>query len=320
MTPRIAILILHAGCLGPLASDVPAGGTEILPAGTVVPPLADDPAAHARLAELDGVDGVIRLQSAFSQGQPVKVWDFGAAPNFVAPLLMLVRKQPDGTFARVPHNTIIAASPGDPGYSPFWSIMFVEVTDHYAGEVLPSFAAVDQAISEGLVLPPRAATFAVNCPAVAPEIRLAVGGGQSLPPNATFYYAGTTLPYYDFGPMPVVGLGVPEQRRYQLRREGQEPLSEIIRGIDMTADGDIDDTNDVFTARPGAATSSPLVRTVTVVVPVGTRSIDDSADETMASITDAAQLFAPAPTPNVVGYQVMDELHNWAGQRTAGGI
>lgn len=320
MRASIAILVLHAGCLGPLASDVPVRGSAILAPGTTVPPLADDPTEHARLAEFDGVDGMLRLQSAFAQGQPVKVWDFGPAPSFVAPLLMLVKKQPDGTFARVPHNTIIAASPGDPGYSPFWSIMFVEVTNNYAGEILPSFAAVDQAITEGLVLAPRAATFAVNCPAVAPEVRVAVGGGQSLPPNATFYYEGTTVPYFDFGPMPAVGLAVPEQRRYQLRREGQEPLSEIARNVDMTADGDVDDTNDVFTARPGPATSSPLVRTVAVVVPVGTRSIDDSADDTMSSITDAAQLFAPGPTSNVIGYQITDQLHNWAGQRTNGGL
>ena len=317
---HLAILILHAGCLGPLASDVPGPGAGVLPPGSVVPALADDPAARARLAANDGVDGVIRLQSAFAQGQPVKVWDFGPAPSFVAPLLMLVRRQTDGTFVRVPHNTIIAASPGDPGYSPFWSIMFVEVTDRYAGEILPSFAAVDQAEAEGLVLPPLAATFAVNCPAVAPEIRLAVGGGQTLPPNATFYYKGTTVPYYDFGPMPANDRSVAEQRRYVLHREGQESLSEVARNIDMTRDGDVDDTNDIFTVRPGPATTTPLVRTVTVAVPIGTRSIDDSADETMSSITDAAQLFAPGPTASVVGFQITNELHNWAGQRTSGGL
>ena len=316
----IALALVHAGCLGPLASDVPAAGNAVRPPGTPIPALADDPVEHARLAAHDGVDDLIRLQSAFAQGQPMKVWDFGPAPTFAAPLLMVVRRQADGTVTRVPHNTIIAASPGDPGYSPFWTIRYLEVTEKYRGAILPSFAAVDEAIAVGLVRPPLDAGFTVNCPAVAPEVRVAVGGGQTLPPNASFYYEGTTVPYFDFGPMPADGSNIPEQRRYQLRREGQEPLSEVVRNVDMTADGDIDDTNDVFTARPGLPTSSPLVRTVTVAVPLATLSIDDSGDDSVASIASASQLFAPGPTASVIGYRVTDELRNVAGQRVVGGL
>jgi hypothetical protein len=309
-----------AGCLGPLASDVPGSGHDILPAGTKVPALTDDPVERARLAEHDGVDGVVRLTSAFAGSSSIRVWDFGPAPTFAAPLMMIATRDAGGQLVRVPHNTIIASLPGDPGYSPFWAISAVEVTDRYAGEILPSFAAVDQAVQSGLVLPPVALGFAVNCPAVAPDVRVAVGGGQTLPPNATFYYEGKTVPYFDFGKMPLSGVLVPEQRRFQLRREGQEPLSEAARNIDMTGDGDIDDSNDIFMQRPGTPTTTPLARLVTVVVPLATSSIDDSRDETVAALTDALQLFGPAPTSSVVGYRETEELHNWITQQTSGGL
>lgn len=312
--------VLATGCLGPLASDTPATGNHILPPGTSVPALADDPAARSQLAENDGVDGVVRLQSAFAGGASIKVWDFGPAPVFAAPLLMVARRDATGELVRIPHNTIIAAVPGDPGYSPFWAISAVEVTERFAGEIFPSFAAVEEAITAGLLREPIALGFAVNCPAVAPEIRVAVGGGQTLPPNATFYYEGTTVPYFDFGKMPLTGTLVPEQRRYQLRRDGQEPLSEVIRNVDMTGDGDTDDSNDIFVARPAGPTASPLVRTVMVAVPTSITSIDDSGNETVAELGDASQLFAPAPTANVVGFQVTGELRNWAAQQTAGGL
>jgi hypothetical protein len=317
----IVILGLQIGCLGPLASDGVGASGAILPPGTSVPALADDPVALARLAMNDGVDDVVTLQSAFADGVPVHVWDFGPAPAFAAPLFAVVERDPTGALVRIDHPTVIAALPGDPGYSPFWAVLFVEVTERYAGEILPSFAAVDEAIAAGLVMPPVLQAFAVNCPAVAPDVRIAVGAGVTMPPNATFYYEAKTVPYFDFGPMPLVDRAVvPEQRRYELRREGGEPLSEIVRNVDMTGDGDANDTNDIYSRRPGLATSTPLVRTVTVAVPAATSSIDDSSDETLAELVTATQLFDPAPTPNVIGYQVTEQVHNRPGQQRAGAL
>lgn len=316
MNKLVCIVAFQVGCLGPLASDVVETSSEILPPGTVVPPL-DAP----MLAELDGVDELVILESAFAEGVVVRVWDFGPAPSFAAPLFVLVERDAQGELTRIDHNTIVAVVPGDPGYSPFWAVLMLEVTDRYAGEIVPSFAAVDQAIELGLVKPPVLQVLAVNCPVVAPDVRLDVGGGAMLPPNATFYYEGHTVPYFDFGSMPLVDRStVPEQRSYQLRREGQEPLSELVRNVDMTGDGDLNDTNDIYTQRPDVSTSSPLVRLVRVVVPEATSSIDVTRDETMATLTSATQLFAPDPQATVVGYEVTDDPRNRPAQRQPGGL
>jgi hypothetical protein len=102
-------------------------------------------------------------------------------------------------------------------------------------------------------------------------------------------------------------------RRYVVRREGQEPLSEPIRHVDITGDGDTRDTNDIYDLDPAAATPSPACRTVNVVVPAATGSIDTSGDQTMADLRRADQLFAPGPVAGtVVAFDVTDELHNCA--------
>lgn len=316
MNKLASIITFQVACLDPLASDAVQGSGEILPAGTIVPAL-DAPG----LVDLDGVDDLVVLESAFAEGVPVRGWDFGPAPSFAAPLFALVERDAQGELARIDHNTIISVLPGDPGYSPFWAVLMLEVTARYAGEILPSFAAVDQAIALGLVEPPVLQPLAVNCPVVAANVRIEVGGGATMPPNAAFYYEGRTVPYFDFGLMPLVDRStVPEQHGYQLRREGQEPLSEIARNIDMTGDGDTNDTNDIYAQRPDVSTSTPLVRRVLVVVPESTSSIDVTRDETQATLTSASQLFDPDPRPTVVGYEVSDELHNRPGQRQPGGL
>jgi hypothetical protein len=57
------------------------------------------------------------------------------------------------------------------------------------------------------------------------------------------------------------------------------------------------------------------------VVPVTTASIDTSMNEASAALRDATQLFSPDPRPGVViGYRVTNEIHNWPGQHTIGGL
>jgi hypothetical protein len=324
MTRSIAIASLVAtGCLGPQASDTPIVQTMILPAGSTVVSALDDPAVVTQLAVNDGVDDVIARQTAFANGAVVHVWDFGAAPDFAAPLFVIVRRDNNGALTRTPHNTIIEAIPGDPGYSPFWAAFFVEITDRYNGELLTSFAAVEEAVELGLVLPPVAQPFAVNCPIVGANVRVQVAdGAPPVGPNATFYYRGKTVPYFDFGVMPLVaGVRVPEAPRYRLRREGQEPLSEIERHVDMDGDGDANDTNDIYPADPRSSTATPRLRAVDVVVPVTTASIDTSMNEASAALRDATQLFSPDPQPDVViSYRVTNEIHNWPGQHMVGGL
>ncbi len=310
-----------AGCLDPLVSDEPTTITLILPAGTAVPSALDDPAIAAQIAEADGLTGVIPRQTAFAGGQRIHVWNVGPAPSAASPLFVLVKRDAAGGLVRIAHPTVIEAIPGEPRYSPFWAVFNVEVTAEYRGELLTSFAAISEAVDRGLVKRPAQQTFAVNCPIGGRDVRIDVGNGMTVGPNAMFFYEGTTVPYFDFGPMPLVdGSTIPEARRIVLRRAGDEPLSEVIRHVDLDGDGDTTDTNDVLEGAPGIAPVTPRMRTVTVAVPAGTASIDTSQNETVADVTSATQLFNPGPTALVVGYTPTDEVANWVAQSTIGGL
>ncbi len=323
MSVRVAALALAAtaGCLDPLVSDVPGPVDVILPAGTVLPPVEDDPVLAAQIAFHDGVDGVVPRISGFAAGMPIRTWDLGPAPGFAAPVYMLVKRTDTG-FAPIPHPTLVDSLPGDPGYSPYWGVYQVLVTDLYQGEIIPSVAALDEAVARGLVQRPVALDFAVDCPIVAADVRLEVGGGQPplAPPNR-FHVKGRAAAYFDLGPMALEDrVHVPEVHRYLMRREGGEPLNEQVRGVDLTGDGDATDSNDIYDRTPGEARPSPLCRTVTVAVPAATASIDTSRDQTMADLRAADQLFAPGPvTGTVLAFSVTDEVRHCVIQRQEGG-
>jgi hypothetical protein len=317
-----APLLLAAGCLDPLVADTPAPADTILPAGSILPAVDDDPELLEELEEYDGVDELVPRITAFAGCATVHTWDLGPAPAFVAPIYFLVRRTGD-TFTPVAHNTLVDALPGDPGYSPYWASFRVVVTDRYAGEVFPSVASLDEAEARGLIERPAAQPFALDCPIVAGDVRLEVGGGQ--PPLAPQRHAnvkGRTVAYFDFGPMTVAddGVHVDEVRRYQVRREGGEPLSEPVRNVDLTGDGDTGDSNDVYERAPVEARPVPRCRTVEVAVPADTASIDTSHDETLADIVSADQLFTPAPVAGtVLAFHVTDDVRHCVIQRSEGG-
>lgn len=309
---RIAAVVLGvalAGCLDPLVDDdVPPQGL-VLPAGSTVDSALDDDRIAQQIADNDGVDGVVPLLSGFADGQLVHFWDFGPAPSIAAPIWVIV--DADGNF--VNHNVVVDTIPGDAGYSPYWVVFTVQITDQYAGEIMPSIAAIREAERLGLVNAPERQELSVNCPTVGSDVSLDVGTGMPpQPPIKRFYWQGKKVPYYDFGLMPVEqGVVVPEVPVYVLRREGSEPLSEPVRGVDITGDADINDTNNLFSYPASHANYSPLCRTVDVAVPATYSSIDTTGDETMADFMTAADVFNPAPVAgNVVAFEVTDQLWN----------
>src|SRR5262249_51517321 len=152
--------------------------------------------------------------------------------------------------------------------------------DAYDGQLITSTTAIEEAVRDGLVEAPVAQQHAINCPVVASDVRLDVGIATPLPPNDLLLYEHHTLSAFDFGSMTIAkDVDVPVASRYVLRRDGQEPLSEPIRNIDIDGDGDIDDTNDVFERAATDAMRSPLCRTVDVAVVTSTGSIDTTRDD-----------------------------------------
>ncbi len=311
-------------CLDPLVDDEIAALGMVLPAGTMVPSAHDDPIVEQQITENDGVPTLIPRIKAFAQGAPVHYWDFGPSPEFAAPIFLVAKRNEQGDFERLPHPTIVDTIPGDPGYSPYWAVLFLEVTDAYDGELITSFAAVEEAQALGLIKAPTPAPFAVNCPTVAADTLLEVGGGQPpMPPESLFFWNGTTVRYYDLGIMAITGgTNAAESSMYVISREGQEPLSEPLRGVDITGDGDTLDTNNVFTVSKTEDDYTPLCRRVNVTVPSeGLSLIDTTQSDTQSSIQHASLLFNPGPVPaTVIAFEDTEFLGNCPQQSQEGGL
>ncbi len=313
--PIAAVALVHAiptaGCLDPLVSDAPLRAGLLLAGDAEVPSATDDPSVRARVADLDGIEGdVIPLRSGFGGGGPVRFWDFGPASPEAIPLYLPVRRvttggmfeTESGQFSPIGHVPIFDAIPGDPAYSPWWSVFLLPVTARWDDTLLTSFDAVDEAIRQGYVDAPIALPVAVNCPVVLPEARLEVPDG-TLKDASVAFYKGTKVYYFDLGMAALVDGRVAVAAAWTLRREGGEPLSEPHRGVDMTGDGDIWDTNDIFAALPGDVEYSGMVALTEAVVAPEVESIDTRNSDQEAGIMGVSDLFGGeggAPTPGVV--------------------
>jgi len=323
----IAVALALVGCLGPLVDDDYAdagGGSLLLPPGSDVPSLHDDPVLDEMVDENDGVERFVQRLGGFVDGEHVRYWDFGPSPSFTAPVWIIGTDDGAGGVAKLPeHPALFDVVPGDPGYSPIWQVFAVFVTDAYAGELITSVPALSEAEERGLVETPVPMPIYVNCPVVHSDVLLEVDdAADPISPNECFY-KGMRCYYFDFAP-PTVGeeelIPFPVQNAYVLRREGGEPLSEPLRNVDMTGDGDLVDTNDIFEDGTAQTPYTPLVRVVQVAIPAEAGSIDTYLDETQADYTDAAQLFtgsgdAIEPVPDaVVAYEVEEQVYNWPQQ------
>ncbi|MEZ4363591.1 MAG: hypothetical protein R3B48_25670 [Kofleriaceae bacterium] len=308
--PLFALLFAAGGCVGPLVSDDPRG-LGVLPAGTAVPSLEQFPLIAAAIADADGVGPVVPIISAFRSGAPARYWDAGPAAPFAAAMFRLVDAQGNA----LPHPPIIDVIPGDEFYSPFFRLYDATVTSAYAQEVIPSTDALEDAVHRGLLQHPTPGPV-INAPVFGADVQLARAAGAPSAPSGVAYYQGLAVPQELLGEVPSSPFGQPRgARRYVLRRQGEEPLSEPARGVDLTGDGDRTDTNDVLglAAPPGDPAVTPLCQTVTVVVSAAISAIDTSQDETISDVNDATLLFSPDPvTPLVVSFQDTSEVRNCA--------
>lgn len=304
--------LASAACIDPLVADDVDRSRLFLPAGSVVPHLLEvEPSRRFELSRLDGLPDEApdaRLFTAFVEGKEVLTWNLGPVSPTPIPLYLLVSESdtpdfetPRGDFSPIGHLPIFDAIPGDPAYSPFWTVVLVPVTDRYEGQLLTSFEAVEAALKQGLVAPPIPLEVAINCPVVLPESRLELPDGSFAPPK-TAYYKGTIVTYFDFDTVaidPKTGQ-IPVARVFELRREGAEPVSEPIRAVDFTGDGDLFDTNDLFEAGRGDPAYTGLVWSFDTIVRSDVSTLDVAPDD--PGLTRASALWLPSgqPDPAVV--------------------
>lgn len=261
----------------------------------------------ALLAQVEASDGVgerVWLTHGFSGGETVAYWDFGpVASDTAMPVYVLCRPSGSSCTPIAEHPRVVAALPGDEGYSPFGWIHEVAVTDAYDGEVLSSVAAIDDAIAAGLVTDPEPSLFFVELAIVHPDTLVELGPDDWVTPNVTVYAQGFAASAIDFSPThprlrldnPITG-AVLVRNVYILTRDGESmPLNERMRGEDLTGDGDLSDANSILGARLEEPDYTPLWAMVLVTVPSDYASIDTSMDQSVADAESATDLFTIAP-------------------------
>lgn len=217
------IALVQVGCLGPLVEDDPAYSVHILPPGSEVPALEEDEALLAQVRINDGLDdgklmendGVVPRIAGWANGVEISYWSFGTTTRVGAMAYVLVE---DASHAYVPieHPWLLDSIPGDPVYGPIRRIQHVVVTDAYAGEILTTVRALEDAIELGLVEEPVPAGTWVNAPVVAPGTRLDVGEGFAPAEPIEAYANGHRVPTFRFG----------GERGVQPLRSGQPPLGQ----------------------------------------------------------------------------------------------
>jgi hypothetical protein len=218
------LLLLLAGCqLGPQVGDEPQVSLHILPAGSVVPDVADDPELVHQILVHDGLDdgdfeeagGVVPRLEGWSGGQPVYYWGFGNATRLAAMAYILV----DGDQPVAGHPWLLDGMAGDPGYSAIRRLQYVQITDAYDGEIIASLEALSDAVELGLVEEPVAAGTWIDAPVVAPGTTLEIGLYDPPAEPEVAYARGYRVPQFRFGGE----LGV------QPLRNGSPPMAQLSR-------------------------------------------------------------------------------------------
>ncbi|MBT9556122.1 MAG: hypothetical protein IV100_08845 [Myxococcales bacterium] len=285
---------LLTGCLDPLVDDTVPKVAVTFPAPEEVPDIDSKPAWLAAIDAGDQLERRIVRRSAFAGGKRIWYWNVGFVDGSTLPLYALVEKGADGTTTALPHPYIVDAIPGDPGYTPIWTIHFVPVTDLWAGEAITSVAALQDAQEAGLVGEPEDTGLIGDCLIVHPDVVLETRDGDV--PAGRAYYRGVKVPLHGLGNFTKAGENAtaPISRVFQLRREGEEPIDERARGVDLTGDGDANDSNNLFPFGPGHPSETPVWQLVRVVVPKETVSIDTNQDEKLSDIKASSDVFDTA--------------------------
>jgi hypothetical protein len=291
-----------AACLGPLVDDAPPASSSFAdPALTpaTAPHVEDDPANAPRLASFASRVQYLR---GFAAGQPVRYWNVdGAGSSLIAPLFVL-----EDAAGNVIGWPIIDVLPGEPGYTPWWRRVVVRVTAAYAGEHIWSRAAIEEGVAKGLLEAPRATTTVIDCPVVrrGTPIPVSAAPGARTASTTPAWYRDRRVDLVAFSDtidVPLESRRMPTFPVYILQRiDSGQPLHEAVTGVDVTGDGRLDASNNVFADRLGGARYSPLWQPHLVRVAADVASIDTARSATVAELAreaDLARFVDGAPTP-----------------------
>jgi hypothetical protein len=307
-------------CLDPLVTDdVPLedllGAPGLDP--DAAPAVEDDPAVAARLPAFTRS---VAYLNGFAGGEAVRYWNAdGEQSDVIAPFFELVDAA--GTILERP---VVDVLPGEPGYTPWWRRVVVRTTARYAGEKLWSRAAIEAAVEAGLVEPPVPTEDVIDAPVALESVRVPLGEADRAAAPEPIWYRGQRARWIRFSDVlrvPVTERRMPRAPVYVMQRidEGA-PLYELLSGVDLDGDAQLDDTSNVFAARPGEARYSPLWFVVLVRVAADFRSIERGRPEITAErqLVDASGTLTSSRAVSLTPLDAF--LVNCPIQRTRGAL
>ncbi len=208
-----------------------------------LPHVEDNPELASRIAQFATK---VPYAHAFANGHATWYWRVPPpTKNFIVPLYVLTNQ--DGTPMERP---IIDLLPGDTGYSPWWRVVTVRITDRYAGEHIFSREAIDVGVRLGILEVPVPTERVVTCPVVRRDVRVQVDPDGSTVAPTWAIYRNQRVHWIEFQSDISVD---PEQRRmpiapfYVFQRINEANLlSELDEGFDLDGDGLINASNNIF--------------------------------------------------------------------------
>lgn len=214
---------------------------------------------------------------------------------------------------------IIDAIPTSNGYTPWWRIHRVVVTDAYRGERIWSRAGIDVALDLGLVEQPEPTPMIMDCPVAHQNTRIEVSvDAEPIAPTPVWYRKQRVhwfcfrssmlrLNMEDGDGEPIREMPQPPPLYVFQRTNEALPLTEWEKGVDFNEDDRLDASNNLFAARIGEARFSPLWQVKEVLTTPDYRWIDNTPDFD-ADVTAESQF---VETASIVGItQLPDQLVN----------
>jgi hypothetical protein len=289
------------------ALDAPPGGARfVLPAGAVVPSVAENAELLSQIKIFDGLNdnalamagGVVVRSAGKAAGAPIMYWSFGSVPladNYIvsAPVYILANDDGAGNLTpRAGHPWLIDSIPGDARYSAMRRMIYVPVTNKYDNEVLTSIDALNEAIELGLVGEPKPIGTWRNMPVVPPGTKLELGG-TAMPIEATKVYGrGFAIDLFPLAlPQPLSSGRIPMGQELRL-------LSGVPSGAPPVLTTTLD-PQPVFQYGIPALPPTTTFNYTPVVTEIDVR-LANGVDPT--AITSDAQLFKRGMTGAVTGY------------------
>ncbi len=245
-------------CLEPPEDDaVPPelfyGDPDVEPG--MVTHVEDDPTYAANVEQFASSVAYLR---GFADGESIWYWNVdGPNATFIAPLYQII-----GLDGQQIGREIIDVIPGDAGYTPWWRVWQVKVTDRYDGERIWSRAAIDAGIRAGILEEPMPTMNVVNCPVTRRETVIPVSSDGDVESTKWVWYRDRRIDWIvftDFITVPTDDRNMPIYPVYVFQRINEgAPIYEFVTGVDVTGDNELNDSNNIFASGLDGPRYSPL--------------------------------------------------------------